>query len=149
MCLVCFVTYVPGLHPDADQHGLRAVELPEAPSGAGVCRPAQLRAAFLGVAAGALGHRRAAGDGAADDVDGARRLETRRRSAAGRGATRLGAAATPNLNSRMLVRGRAIARNLNSQMLRRRTPDDVTNRERGRLGRAGEVDRHGHRGAAH
>jgi hypothetical protein len=40
-------------------------------------------------------------------VDGARRLETRRRSVAGRGTPRPGATTAPNLNSRMLRPGPA------------------------------------------
>ena len=101
MCLVCSVTYVPGLHPDADQHGLRTAQLPQAPARARVRGPAQLGAALLGVAARSRAHRRGPGNGVAGHVDGARRLATRGRSAAGRRASRLVAATAPLLNRRM------------------------------------------------
>jgi hypothetical protein len=86
----------------ADQHGLRAAQLPKAPAGARVHRPAQLGAILLRVAARARerrrDHRRPFGDGVARDVDGARRMEARGWSAAGRRAPRLGAARAPDLN---------------------------------------------------
>jgi hypothetical protein len=54
------------------------------------------------MAAGGLDSGRAAGDGGAGDLDGARRLAARRRAAPGRGEPRGVAARAPSLNSRML-----------------------------------------------
>jgi hypothetical protein len=106
--------------PDENQHGLCAAQLPQAPAGARVRRPAQLGTALWGMAARARSQRRAPGHGAACHVDGARRLETRRWSVASRGAPRLRATTAPNLNSRMLARGRRVEANLNSRMFHQR-----------------------------
>ncbi len=63
--------------PNADQHGLRASQLPEAPPGASLHRPAQLGSALFGVAATTRRHRCRCAYRAAHHLDGARGGATR------------------------------------------------------------------------
>jgi len=114
MCLVCSITYVPGLHHDAEadanEHGLRAAQLPEASPRACQHRPPELGSTFLRVAPGPAGPERPGSHGGAHDVDGDRGLAARRRSAEGRRTSvRLPLPnATPDLNPRMLHRPRSL-----------------------------------------
>jgi hypothetical protein len=86
----------------ADEHGLRAAQLPEAPPRAPVHRPPELGATFLGVAARAGDPGRRAGHGTANHLDGAHRLAARGRSVAGRRTPGGFSAPTPHLIRRML-----------------------------------------------
>jgi hypothetical protein len=98
MCLVCFVTHVPGLHPHAREHGLRAAQLSQAPPRACLHRSAQLGSAFFGMAARPGGHRHRAGHGPPRDLDGAHRLASRGWAVAGRRTPGCRAATAPDLN---------------------------------------------------
>ena len=100
---------------DADEHGLRAAQLPEAPPRPRVRRSAKLGAAFFGVESHSGGHGCSAGHGYTQHLDGACRLAARGRAVAGR-RTAGRAAATAQLESADVeASGRP---NLNRRMLR-------------------------------
>ena len=92
---------------DAHEHGLRAAQLPEAPACAPVHRPTELRTPLFGVAARTGAHGARAGHGPAVHLDGARRLEARRRAVAGGRTAERNSATAPHLIPRMLSRPRA------------------------------------------
>jgi hypothetical protein len=93
---------------DAGQHDLHAAELPEAPEGAGVHRPAQLGAALFGLAATAGGERSRAGHRAALHLDGAVGLAARWWTVARGRAPGCTAQTPPDLIRRMFRKGRAV-----------------------------------------
>jgi hypothetical protein len=117
---------------DAREHGLRAAQLPKAPACAPVHRPTELRAPLFRVATRTGTHGSPARHGPAVHLDGTHRLAVRRRAVAGRGTARRFSATAPHLSLRMLRQPHA-PKGLPLESPRDR--QDVTSRERPRLGR--------------
>ena len=129
---------------DADEHGLRAAQLPEAPPRPRVYRSAELGATFFRMAGHPDGHECGAGDGQARHLDGVYRLAARGRAVAGRRTPGRDAATADLESADVEASGPAGETSPERRRLsvhpfeeRRSIPEDVTNDERTGLGRDG------------